>query len=56
MGEKGIVISSVPIKLRPIASGIAFVVYNIFGYGLSLVLSGSQRKAMSLFFTSPNKS
>lgn len=36
----GILVSIVPRRLRPLASALCIVVINLFGYFLSLVLTG----------------
>lgn len=40
-GETGIMLTSIPAKSRPMASGIGQGAYNIFGYGLGTFLPGA---------------
>ena len=46
-GCTGIAVSVVPRSLRPVSSSVSLVVFNLFGYSLSLILSGSLMQIIS---------
>ena len=46
----GIVVSSVPRRHRTLSSSVSLVVFNLFGYCMSLVLSGYAMQAVSSFY------
>ena len=46
-GCTGIAVSVVPRSLRPVSSSVSLVVFNLFGYSLSLILSGSLMQMIS---------
>jgi len=46
-GCSGIAVSVVPRTLRPVSSSVSLVVFNLFGYSLSLILSGSLMQIIS---------
>lgn len=46
-GCTGIALSVVPRPLRPVSSSVSLVVFNLFGYSLSLILSGSLMQMIS---------
>ena len=40
-GCTGVAVSVIPRSLRPISSSVSLVIFNLFGYSLSLILSGT---------------
>ena len=40
-GCTGVAVSCIPRQFRPISSSVSLVVFNLFGYSLSLILSGA---------------
>ena len=47
----GIVVSIVPRRHRPVSSSLSLVVFNLFGYFMSLVLSGYLMQVWYFFYT-----
>eukprot|EP01041_Mallomonas_annulata_P002576 gene2576-5027_t len=47
----GMLVSVIPRRHRPISASISIVIFNIFGYCLSLVLSGYVMQAAGRFYT-----